>query len=219
MANAKIWSNVQVGMESVTGTSKTITAINTGTAEITATHDYTTGDWVKFTNVGGTVELNGRVFRVLSVTGTTAYVLEGAVGVALDMSAFGAWTSGGVSNEVTFGTSLGTAKGLSGSGGDFNFINTTTIHDTVATQIPGLASPIGYNFEHIWDVADAGLLAMKSASDAKSQKAFKFTFADGAIMVFNGYVGCTLLPGGSAQDLVTTQSTMTMFGVPTYYAS
>ena len=38
-------------------------------------------------------------------------------------------------------------------------------------------------------------------------------------MVFNGYVAANLLPGGSAQQLVTTPSAITMFGSPTYYAS
>jgi len=82
-----------------------------------------------------------------------------------------------------------------------------------------LASPISYSFENIWDVSDAGLVALKSASDTKAQRAFKFTFADGQIMVFNGYVGATLLPGGNAQDLVTTSVVITMFGAPTYYSS
>ena len=220
MATAKIWSNVQVAMESTTGATKTITGITLASATITATHDFAAGDYVKFTNVGGTIEINGRAFRVKSVSTTVSFVLEGPVaGSTLDMTAFGTWTSGGTITKITYGTSLGTAKGLSASGGDYNFIDTTTIHDKVATQIPGLASPISYTFENIWDVADAALLAMKAASDAKLQKAFKFTFADGAIMIFNGYVGATLLPGGNAQDLVTTQSVMTLFGAPTYYTA
>ena len=61
---------------------------------------------------------------------------------------------------------------------------------------------------------------MKLAGDAQSQRAFKFTFGTGGqIMVFNGYVAANLLPGGSAQQLVTTPSAITMFGSPTYYAS
>jgi hypothetical protein len=38
-------------------------------------------------------------------------------------------------------------------------------------------------------------------------------------MVFVGYVGFAGTPGGSAQDKVITQSTITAFGTPTYYAS
>ncbi len=38
-------------------------------------------------------------------------------------------------------------------------------------------------------------------------------------MAFAGYVGANLLPGGAAQQLVTTPSVITMDGTPTYYAS
>ncbi|MCP4091420.1 MAG: phage tail protein, partial [Gammaproteobacteria bacterium] len=146
-------------------------------------------------------------------TASGSFSLEGE-----DTTAFDTFTSGGF-EVITLGTSLGSIKSLSSSGGDFNFIDTTTIHDNVATQIPGLASASSFSFENIWDVSDAGLLAMKVASDNKEQRAMKFVFADGQIMVFNGYVGATLLPGGSAQDLVTTSSVITMYGTPTYYAS
>lgn len=219
MPQPKLWSNVSVSMESALGSDKTITAINNATATITATHDFSAGDYVKITGVVGTIELNDRVFRVLSVNTTVSFVLEGPDGSALDMSNFGSYVSGGTVRKITYGLSLGTARGLSASGGDFSFIDTTTIHDKVATQIPGLASPISYSFENIWDITDAALIAMKAASDSKAQKAFKFKFADGAIMVFNGYVGATLVPGGSAQDLVTTQTAVTLFGTPSYYAS
>jgi hypothetical protein len=61
---------------------------------------------------------------------------------------------------------------------------------------------------------------MKNASDAQSKRAFKFTFGTGGqIMVFAGYVGATLLPAGNAQDKVTTSTTITMQGSPSYYAS
>ena len=117
------------------------------------------------------------------------------------------------------GTSLTTATSVTASGGDFSFIDTTTIHDSVAKQVPGLASAAVFTFENIWDVSDAGLLALKAASDAQAQKAIRFTFANGQKVVFNGYVGATLLPTGSAQDKVVTSVVVTMYGRPTTYAS
>ena len=38
-------------------------------------------------------------------------------------------------------------------------------------------------------------------------------------MVFTGYVAANLLPGGAAQQLVTTKAAITMNGTPTYYSS
>ncbi len=213
MATAKIWSNVGVAMQSALATSISITGITQASPGVVshAGSDPANGDYVLITAIGMS-QVDGRVFRVANQASGT-FELEGE-----DTTAYDAFTSGGF-EVITFGTTLGSIKSLSASGGDFNFIDTTTIHDNVATQIPGLASASSFSFENIWDVADTGLIAMKAASDTKEQKAMKFTFSDGQIMVFNGYVGATLLPGGSAQDLVTTSSVITMYGTPTYYAS
>lgn len=210
MANAAIWSNVKIDLQSAKGVDKTITAISKANpGVVTATHDFVVGDYILMT-VQGMIQLNGRVFRVSAISTTVSFTLE-----AEDTTLYGTFTSG-TANKITYGTSLGTVKGLTGNGGDFNFIDTTTVHDNIASQIPGLASPISYNFDNIWDVADAGLIALKSASDLKAQRAFRFTFSDGRKMLGNGYVGASLVPTGSAQDLVTTSATLTLFGAPTY---
>ena len=74
--------------------------------------------------------------------------------------------------------------------------------------------------EHLWDVTDTALIAMKNASDQQAQRAFRFQFGSGGpIMVFTGYVGYVGAPGGAAQDKVTSQSTITAFGSPTYYSA
>lgn len=214
MATVRKWSNVAIAMQSALAAAKTLTAITIGaTATVTSTaHGYVNGDLVLI-SAQGMRQVDGRIFRVASSTANN-FVLEGE-----DTSGYDAFSSG-TAQLITFGTSITTATTVNGSGGDFDFIDTTTIHGNAKTQIPGLANPATYSFENIWDVADAGLKAMKTASDAQAQRCFKFTFgAGGQVMLFNGYVGASLLPGGSAQDKVTTQTTVTMFGSPTYYAS
>lgn len=219
MATVRKWSGVAVAMQSALGADKTITSIAVGTtATVTATHDFVAGDYVVF-NVLGMHQLNGRVFRVLSVSTTVSFVIEGTGSASLDTSGYDAFTSG-TCNKVTFGTSITTATTMSASGGDFDFIDTTTIHANVKSQIPGTANPLSYSFDNLWDAADAGQVAMKTASDAQAQRAFKFTFGTGGpIMVFNGYVGYTGAPTGSAQDKVVSPAVVTAFGSPVYYAS
>ncbi len=214
MATVRKWSNVAIAMQSALAAAKTLTAITIGsTATVTSTaHGYVNGDLVLI-SAQGMRQVDGRIFRVASSTANN-FVLEGE-----DTSDYDAFSSG-TAQLITFGTSITTATTVNGSGGDFDFIDTTTIHGNAKTQIPGLANPATYSFENIWDVSDAGLKAMKTASDAQAQRCFKFTFGvGGQVMLFNGYVGASLLPGGSAQDKVTTQTTVTMFGSPTYYAS
>lgn len=213
MATARKWSNVAVAMQSALGSAVTITGISKASeGVVTATNTFSNGDYVVL-SVQGMRQVDDRVFRVKSVSGSS-FVLEGE-----DTTAFDTFSSG-TCQKITFGTSITTATNISSSGGDFDFIDTTTIHQAARTQMPGLPSAASFNFDNIWDVSDAGLKAMKSASDAQAKRAFMFTFGSGGqIMVFNGYVGASLLPGGSAQQLVTTQTTITMNGTPTYYAS
>lgn len=214
MATAKKWSNVAISMESALAAAKTITAItnaNPGVATSTA-HGYTNGDYVLL-SVQGMYQVDSMVVRVAGVTVDT-FQLEG-----VDTTSYDTFSSG-TAEKITFGTSITTATSLSGSGGDFDFIDTTTIHGNAKTQMPGLANPANYSFDNIWDVSDAGLIAMKAASDAQDTRCFKFTFGTGGnIMVFNGYVGASLLPGGQAQQLVTTGAVITMFGKPNYYSA
>lgn len=219
MANVYKWSNVAVAMQSALGADKTITAIAQGaTATVTATHDFSAGDYVVF-DVLGMHQLNGRVFRVLSVSTTVSFVIEGAGGISLDTTNYDAFTSGTV-NKITFGASITTATSMSASGGDFDFIDVTTIHSNTKSQIPGSANPLSYSFDNLWDPADAGQVALKAASDAQSQRAFKFTFGSGGpVVVFNGYVGHVGVPTGSAQDKVVSPAVITAFGLPTNYAS
>lgn len=213
MATVRKWANVAVAMESAAAGAVTITAISKASPAVcTATNTYTNGDYVRL-SISGMYQLDGKVVRVSAASGS-AFSCEG-----VDSTSFETFTSG-TASKLTYGTSITTATSMQGSGGDFDFIDTTTIHSNTKTQIPGLGNPITYTFDNLWDIADTGQIAMKTATDAQAQKSFKFTFGTGGpIMVFSGYVGFTGSPGGSAQDKVTSQAVITAFGTPTYYAS
>jgi hypothetical protein len=214
MATVRKWSNVAVAMQSAVAATKTITAITKASPGVcsSTSHGYTNGDFVLL-SITGMYQVDGKVARV-SASATDSFALEG-----IDTTGFDTFVSG-TAAKLTLGSSITTATSMSASGGTFDFIDVTTIHSNVKKQIPGLASPITYTFDNLWDMADAGLLAMKAASDSQSQLAFRFTFGtNGPIMLFTGYVGYTGAPGGNAQDKVTSQAVITAFGTPTYYAS
>jgi hypothetical protein len=213
MATVRKWAGVAVAMQSVLATPITVTGITKASpAVLTATNTYTNGDYVLL-SIQGMSQLDNKVVRVASVSGTT-FAAEG-----IDSTSFDTFSTG-TAAKITFGTTISTATSMSASGGDFDFIDTTTIHNTVKTQIPGLANPLNYTFDNIWDIADAAQIAMKLATDTQAQRAFKFTFGTGGpIMTFSGYVGFTGAPTGNAQDKVTAQAVITAFGTPTYYAS
>jgi hypothetical protein len=214
MATVRKWSLVAIGMQSTLAATKTITGItkaNPGVVSCVA-NGYTNGDYV-FLLIQGMFQVNNRVVRV-SAAATDNFALEG-----IDTTLFDTFSSG-TAQKITFGTSITSATTMSSSGGTFGFIDTTTIHVNQKSQIPGLPDAATYSFENLWDPADLGQIAMKAASDAQAQLAFKFTFGTGGpIMVFAGYVGFTGIPGGNAQDKVTCGAVITSQGNATFYAS
>ena len=213
MATAILWTNVQVSIQSAIAAADTITGItkaNPGVVTSTS-HGWANGDYVYY-NVDGMYQLDERIVRAANVTANTAE-LSG-----LDTTNFDTFSSG-TGQVITFGTSVTTAVGISGSGGEFEFADVTTIHDAARKQIPSFSSALTFTFDMIFDPADAALAALKAASDLKAKRAMKITWCTGAIMVLNGYVGASLTPTGSAGELVKTSVVFTAFGSPTYYAS
>jgi len=214
MATAKVWKNVAVAMQSALAAAKTITGITKASPGVatSTSHGFSNGDIV-FLSISGMYQLNDKAVRVAGVT-TDTFQLEG-----VDTTSFDTFSSG-TAEKVTLGTSITTATNITSSGGNFELIDSTTIHGNAKTQLPGLPEATNFAMDHVWDVSDAGLLAMKTASDNQAKRVFKFTFGSGGqVMLFAGYVAAALLPGGSAQQLVTTPTVITMNGTPTYYSS
>lgn len=209
----KVWSNVQVAMQSALAAAKTITSItkaNPAVATSTA-HGYSNGDIVVLA-VQGMWQLDTRTVRVANVT-TNTFELEG-----VDSTDYDTFSSG-TAEEITFGTTFSTIGDISTSGGDFEMIDVTTIHDNVKKSIPGSASQVEVSGNMNWDPADAGQIALKSASDSRSLRAFAITFSDQTKWYFTGYPGYTGTPTGSAQQKVTSPFKISSFGRPSFYAS
>lgn len=208
-----LWTKVAIAVQSALAAADTITAITKANPAVVsaAAHGWNNGDYILLT-IQGMFQLDGRVVRVANKTTDTAE-LEGVNSTLYDTFL------SGTAEVITFGTSLATVTTVSASGGDFKFEDTTTIHDDRDTQMPGNSAPAVYTFENIWDVSDAGLVALQGISDNKARVAFRITFANGQKLLGNGYVGCTLLPTGSAPGKVTTPTVITMHGRPTVYAT
>jgi len=213
--SAKVWSGVAIAVQSALATALVVTGItkaNPAVVSYTGT-DPVNGDYVLL-KTQGMSQLDYRVVRVANENGAAnTFECEG-----VDSSSYDTFSSG-TAEVITFGTTLSIASGLSVSGGDYNMIDITTIHDKVNKQIPGNANPININMECTWDPADAGLVALKSASDSNSIKCIKITFSDGTKVLFAGYIGATAFPTGSAQQKVSTPVTITSYGRTTSYST
>lgn len=213
---AKVWSNVAIAVQSALATAVTISGItkaNPGVVSWASGTDPVNGDYVLM-KVQGMSQVDYKVVRVANLNGAgNTFEMEG-----VDSTLYDTFSSG-TFEVITFGTTLSVVGGLSASGGDFNFIDITTIHDSVNKQIPGNANSSSFNLTCNWDPADAGLIALKTAADSKAVRCVKFTFADSTKYLFAGYVGATLAPTGSAQQKVETPVVFTVYGRPTAYAT
>jgi hypothetical protein len=204
----KFWKKVSVDVQSVLGTAQTITAIQKTDPGV-VTHDgasVTDGDYLLM-DVSGMTELKNRVVRADNVGASPSeFELE-----ELDCTAFGTFTSG-TFQEVTFGTSLSTVTGITTSGGEPEFEDTSVIHDNIRTQAPTVVSPFTVSMESKWDPADTALQALFSASDAQAARAVRITFSDNSRIVFYAWVNCTLIPTGTFPGLVKCSITFTALG-------
>ena len=213
MANISKWSNVAVAVQSAIGGALTISSItkaNPGVATSTS-HGLTNGDYVLL-SVSGMYQVNNRVFRVTGST-TNTFNLEGE-----DTTNYGTFSSGSA-YKLTFGTTASTLLTISAEGGEVELIDSTTIHDSIRSVVTGVASPVVFSFESIWDVADTFLTTLRAASNAGTARGVLFTFSNGQKVVFSGYVGAVLTPQGSAQEIVKTPVKLTAMGLPTVYSS
>lgn len=213
--SVQVWSNVAVAVQSAIGSAITISGItkdSPGVVTYTGT-DPSNGDYVLL-SVQGMSQLDVRIARVANVNASAnTFELEG-----IDTTSYDTFTSGSF-QVVTFGTTLNVVSNVQASGGDFQMIDVTTIHDTIQKQIPGNASPTTFSMECQWQPDDAGLIALKAASDAKAQRCVRLTFANGYKYLVAGYIGATLSPTGSAQQVVSTPVVITAYGRPQTYGT
>lgn len=209
------WSKVAVALGTL-GAAQAVSAVtkaNPGVATYVGA-DPANGTYIALQGVQGMTQIDKRVIRVANMNaGGNTLELEGE-----DTSGYDTFTAGNL-YPITFGSTIATIRNQNVSGGDFSFIPTTTIHDDQETQIPGLPSPIVFSQDHIWDVSDAGLIALRLAYKTQALRAFLFTFANGQKFAFLAYVGANLSPAGEALGLVTTPAVLTAYGSGTTYTS
>jgi hypothetical protein len=210
---AIFWTNVQVDVQTSLATAKTITGITKANPGVvtSAAHGYTAGDYIVLT-VAGMVELNGIVARVATAA-TDTFQLEG-----IDTTLFNTFTSGSA-QKITFGQSMTTAQDISVSGGEPEFADITTIHDTLRKRTPTVKSPMSISMNSLFAPSDAALTELRAADRAITTRAVRLRFASGEKIVFNSYVSAPGVPTGQAGQAVQTPVAFEVQGIPTVYST
>jgi hypothetical protein len=207
-------SGLAMTMQSALGAAKTLTAISKASSGVfTGTHDFAAGDYVLLL-VEGMKEVNNRVFQVLSVSTTVSFQLESLDGT-LGLNTFTDFTSG-TAQKVTFGTAISGVSAFTPSGGEPKFVDTTTVQDSVETQIVVGATARNYGLTFQWDPANAGQAAMLDAFTTNTPKSFKIVWPTGRFVLFYGSVGFSGMVGGESQGVTITTGSVALLGAPTY---
>lgn len=210
-----VWKKVAVDIESALGTAKTITAVSKASeAVITATHDYSIGDYVRFIGITGMKQLDEVVARVKSVSTTVSFVAEG-----IDSTLWDTFVSGTV-KKITFGTSMATVQEISPSGGEPEYTDTSTVHNEMDTEMPtGGFTGVTFGMTNYFEPADTALLALRAAMRSSTSLCMMMRFASGARIVGSYYPAAPFTPAGQSGAAVMTPVTFKARSIPTPYAS
>jgi hypothetical protein len=215
MSDPIFWSKVAVKVGATHATALVITGItkaNPAVVTYTGT-DPSNGAYV-IMDTAGMVELKNRVFRIANVDGVAnTFELEGE-----DSTDYGTFTSGTATPVATF-ESMTTVQDITASGGDPEFADVTTIHDTIRRRVPTVFSPSSYQFGCIFDPADAAMQRLVAITKTKTPEAVVFTFSDGAEFAFYAYAAASGAPTGSAQEVVKTNVSLESQGLPNVYGA
>lgn len=230
MSNPVLWSGVTVAMQSALGAAQDITSITAASPPVLTYvgADPTEDSYVLLAGINSMREVNERVFRANNVSagGNTlelegenglAYTAQGAVTGVGSTTGAGSLTSGLA--PITFGTSLQIVTGVNASGGEPEEVDATTIHDVTRNILYGVFTQVQFSMDLHWDPSDAGLIAMKTASQTKAKRAFLISWPNGYRYAFYGRVAALGAPAGSAQGLTTTVARVSQIGVGTTYAT
>lgn len=188
MATPLILRGATLAIQSALASAKTITAISKASeASVTATHDYSVGDFVLIDAVVGMTEINQVVGRVKSVSTTVSFVLEG-----IDSTNFTTYASGGTAQKITFGKSFDSVTNVDLPDGQPDENDITTIHDTERQVAFGHDAKLTGTLSVIANPLNTAVIEVQTAAAAQQRRAFLLTFASGQKVLWNAY--CT---GGS----------------------
>lgn len=207
-----IWSNVDINIQTALAARQTITAISKADPGV-VTHsgiDPTNGDIILL-DVAGMREVHDRAFAVEAVNAAA-----NTFAIGEDTSENRTFTSGGF-RVVTLGVSMTNVQNINASGGEPEFADLTTVHDSIRKRSPTVVSPFNMEFDCFWDPSDPAMEQLGKASRTLTQRVVQIMFADGSYFVGSASIAAAGVPTGGAQDAVKTRVSFEFQGLPTTY--
>ena len=95
-------------------------------------------------------------------------------------------------------------------------IDATTMCDVERVNLPGLPSAGTANFTGMFDLDDAGMLALREAYDSGDERWFVATTRKGQVAMFYGVISSFTMGALTVEAAVTFTGTMTLKQAPSY---
>jgi hypothetical protein len=216
MSQPIFWSNVGVDVQTALGPIVPLAGISkadVGVAKVSGAVMPKTGDIVLL-STQGMYQVDKRLFRVAKANAEAkTFELDGE-----DTTAYEDLITGSC-QVVSFGASFATVQGVNVAGGEPEFADVTTIHDSMRRRVPTIVSPLSFSMDNIFDMADPGFIECNKAFKSRTMRAVRLRFGNGARLLLLGYVAAAGLPTGQAQGVVQTKVSIEAQNMPTVYAS
>lgn len=214
-ATALVLRNAVVQIQTALATAKTITGISkVSEAVVTATHDYSVGDYVLLYGIVGMTQMNYRVVRVKSVSTTVSFVCEG-----VDSTNFTTYSSAGSAQKITFGASFDNITQLDLPDSSPDEIDVTAIHDDERQIVFGHASAQKGTLSLIANPLATAVVEVQTADAAAARRAFLVTLSSGQKALFNAYCSGGAGFSGGVGAAGTAQISLTLRNRPQWFAS
>lgn len=204
-----------LAIASAYASSITVTAAsNAANAVLTATNTLTAGDLIEVTS--GWNGLNGRIFRILSATGTTV-TLEGVDADTTNTTLYPAGSGIGSIRKINTFTQVQQVTEFSTTGGDLQYTTFDYLEETFQRQIPTVNSPQTIAMKIGDDITLPGFIALRTVSRTRAVTAMRLTLPNGNIVLYNAIFGMNETPDVTKNQIATISVGAALQGKPVRY--
>jgi hypothetical protein len=204
---------VQSTIAAATVAATAISQANPGV--VTVTHAYSVGDYIIATSTDGMVQLDGQMFRISAVTGTTAFTMEG-----IDTTNFSAMAASSTTfQKITAFSTLSNATNITMPDGAPAKLDATRLISQVKEYLFGLPDAPDGSISCLYDPSIAAVALIRTAAIANTTLGFRISWSNGKKTIFNAYVSGGQGFDASQNSIVTATIPFTPRGQIIEYAS
>ena len=209
-------NNISYAVASAYATSINVSAATNATECVltTATNTYAVGDFVEYTS--GWSKATGRVFRAKAVT-TTSVTLEGFD--TTDVVQFPAGAGIGSLRKISTWQSIVQVVACDPSGGDAKYSTVNLMDSDTEISLPDGFSATTYSMSIADDPAQPHNAVLRAASNSQKVAALKMVLANGAILLYSGYVSFNENPTMTKGQVMAVKAGFAVAGKVVRYAS